>query len=108
MVMMGDKVRCQVKMPGRAFGVLVLDFLYTLCPGASPKLLSNDLNVVKVAVCDIRVEHEVRLADFMKWLERNGGSPREVSDRRRMSDSWDGDHTFGLRCRGFRRVTLPR
>ena len=44
MVMMGDKVRCQVKMPGRAFGVLVLDFLYTLCPGASPKLLSNDLS----------------------------------------------------------------
>ena len=39
------------------------------------------LNVVKVSVADVRVQHEVRLMDFTKWLERVGGSPREVSDR---------------------------
>jgi hypothetical protein len=41
-------------------------------------------NVAKVSVTDVRVEHEVRLMDFMKWLDRTGGSPREVSDRRRI------------------------
>jgi hypothetical protein len=29
-------------------------------------------------------KHEVKLGDFMKWLERAGGSPREVSDRHRV------------------------
>ena len=39
------------------------------------------MNVVKVSVADVRVEREVRLMDFTKWLESTGGSPREkVSD----------------------------
>lgn len=46
--------------------------------------IPQGMNVVKVAVCDVRAEHEVRLADFTKWLERSGGSPREVSDRQRI------------------------
>ena len=46
--------------------------------------LAQGLNVVKVSVADIRVEHEVRLMDFTKWLERDGGSPRESSDRQRI------------------------
>jgi|SRR5215475_1622475 len=40
--------------------------------------------VVKVCVGEVRVEHEVKLADFTKWLERNGGSPREVVDRQKI------------------------
>src|ERR1700739_335303 len=39
---------------------------------------------VRVSVSDVRVEHEVKLGDFTKWLERSGGSPREVSDRHRI------------------------
>jgi hypothetical protein len=46
--------------------------------------IAQGLNVVKVSVVDIRVEHEVKLMDFTKWLERAGGSPREVSDRQRI------------------------
>lgn len=46
--------------------------------------IGEGMNVVKVAVADIRVEHEVKLKDFTKWLERAGGSPREVSDRHRI------------------------
>jgi len=34
------------------------------------------LNVVKVSVADARVEHEVKLMDFTKWLERTDGSQR--------------------------------
>jgi hypothetical protein len=34
---------------------------------------------VKVSVANVRVEHEVRLLDFTKWLEKPGGSPREVT-----------------------------
>ena len=46
--------------------------------------IAQGLNVVKVSVADVRAEHEVKLMDFTKWLERPGGSPREVSDRRRI------------------------
>jgi hypothetical protein len=46
--------------------------------------IAQGLNVVKVAVADVRVEHEVKLKDFTKWLEKNGGSPREVSDRQKI------------------------
>ena len=43
--------------------------------------IAQGLNVVKVSVADVRVEHEVKLMDFTKWLDKTGGSPREVSDR---------------------------
>ena len=46
--------------------------------------IAQGLNVVRVYVADVRVEHEVKLLDFTKWLERSGGSPREVSDRQRI------------------------
>lgn len=46
--------------------------------------IADGLNVVKVSVADVRVEHEVRLQDFTKWIEKAGGSPREVSDRNRI------------------------
>jgi hypothetical protein len=46
--------------------------------------IAQGFNVVKVSVADIRVEHEVKLGDFTKWLDRPGGSPREVSDRHRI------------------------
>jgi hypothetical protein len=41
--------------------------------------------IVKVSVADVRVEHQVRLADFTKWLERrNAASPREMVQRQRL------------------------
>lgn len=46
--------------------------------------IAQGFNVVKVSVADVRVEHEVKLVNFTKWLERTGGSPREVSDRHRI------------------------
>src|SRR5579863_10440147 len=46
--------------------------------------IAQGLNVVKVSVANVRVEHELRLMDFTKWLDRTGGSPREVSDRHRI------------------------
>jgi hypothetical protein len=46
--------------------------------------IAQGLNVVKVSVADVRVEHAVKLLDFTKWLEKAGGSPRETSDRRRI------------------------
>ena len=39
--------------------------------------IAEGLNVAKVSVLPVRVEHEVKLMDFTKWLERKGGSPRE-------------------------------
>ncbi len=46
--------------------------------------IAQGLNVVKVSVADVRVEHAVKLLDFTNWLEKAGGSPRETSDRRRI------------------------
>ena len=42
------------------------------------------LEPVKVRVMNVAVEHEVQLMDFTKWLERDGGTPREISDRKRI------------------------
>jgi hypothetical protein len=41
---------------------------------------------VKVSVADVRVEHEVKLADFTRWLETRGRSPREVSQRQKIRE----------------------
>ena len=46
--------------------------------------VAQGVNVVKVSVADVRVEHEVKLMDFTKWVDRTGGSPREMSDRQRI------------------------
>ena len=46
--------------------------------------IAQGVNVVKVSVADVRVEHEVKLMDFTKWVDRTGGSPRETSDRQRI------------------------
>ena len=46
--------------------------------------IAQGLNPVKVRVTNIQVEHEVKLMDFTKWLDRSGGSPREMSDRKRI------------------------
>jgi hypothetical protein len=46
--------------------------------------IAQGLNPVKVRVMNVAVEHEVRLMDFMKWLDRDGGSPRELTDRKRI------------------------
>jgi hypothetical protein len=48
--------------------------------------IAQGFNPVKVRVTDVPVEHEVKLMDFTKWLERKGGSPREVSDRNKIRD----------------------
>jgi hypothetical protein len=46
--------------------------------------IAQGLNIVRVSVADVRVEHEVKLMDFTKWLERTNGSPREMSERHRI------------------------
>ena len=51
--------------------------------------IAQGLNVVKVSVADVRVEHEVKVIEFKKWLERAGGSPREMSTRRRVRELLD-------------------
>jgi hypothetical protein len=48
--------------------------------------IAQGLNVVKVSVADVRVEHEVKMIEFKRWLERPGGSPREVGSRKRVRE----------------------
>ena len=46
--------------------------------------IEERFGVVKVSVTDVRVEHQVKIADFMKWLERPGCTPREITHRLRI------------------------
>jgi hypothetical protein len=46
--------------------------------------IAQGLNVARVSVADVRIEHEVRLGDFSKWLNRTNGSPREINDRQKI------------------------
>ena len=46
--------------------------------------IAQGLNAVKVRVTNVPVEHEVILRDFTKWLDKANGSPREMSDRKRI------------------------
>jgi hypothetical protein len=48
--------------------------------------IAEGLNAVRVAVTNVRVEHSVKIQDFNAWLQREGGSPREISDRRRIRE----------------------
>jgi len=48
--------------------------------------IPEGLNAVKVRVTDVPVEHQVKLQDFLKWVERKGGSPRETTDRLRIRE----------------------
>jgi hypothetical protein len=50
--------------------------------------IAQGLNTIKVRVMNLAVEHEVRLMDFTKWLDRSSGSPRELSYRKRIRTIW--------------------
>lgn len=41
-------------------------------------------NIIKVAVAEVPVVHQVKVIEFTKWLERTGGSPRDVFQRQRI------------------------
>jgi hypothetical protein len=46
--------------------------------------IEERFGTVKVSVADVRVEHQVKIADFTKWLERPGRTPREITQRQRI------------------------
>lgn len=44
----------------------------------------NGFKPVKVVVLEPHKEYEVKLIDFVKWLDRRGNSPREVVHRKKI------------------------
>lgn len=48
--------------------------------------IADGLNVVRVSAVHVPVEHAVRIKDFNSWLAKDGGSPRERSDRYRVRE----------------------
>jgi hypothetical protein len=62
--------------------------------------IAQGLNPVKVRVTNVSVEHEVKLMDFTKWLDRSGGSPREMTERKRIRSilGMDKSNSAGGRC----------
>jgi hypothetical protein len=51
--------------------------------------IAGGLNEVCVSVKSVHVEHRVRMAEFKKWLERQGGSPADMTRRRKVRDILD-------------------
>jgi hypothetical protein len=51
--------------------------------------IATGLNTVCVAVKNVQVEHTVRIGEFTKWLERRGGSPAEMTRRRKIREILD-------------------
>ena len=43
--------------------------------------IAEGLNTADVTVNTIPVTHTVRLQDFRRWLDRSGGTPKEISNR---------------------------
>jgi hypothetical protein len=48
--------------------------------------VAEGLNTIKVSVQNIPVEHSVKLKDFNAWLKKEGGTPRERTDRKRVRE----------------------
>jgi hypothetical protein len=48
--------------------------------------IADGLNVARVSVTNVPIEHCVTFNDFNKWLVKEGGSPREVSARYRIRE----------------------
>jgi hypothetical protein len=46
--------------------------------------IADGLNKVSVVVQNVPVEHAVRLKEFNTWLNRSGGSPAEMTNRKRV------------------------
>ena len=43
--------------------------------------IPEGLAAVRVSVTSIPIEHTVKMRDFTNWVERKGGSPKDVSNR---------------------------
>jgi hypothetical protein len=67
--------------------------------------IGDGLTVVKVSVADVRVEHEVKLMDFTKWLDRTFATRGERTSTHSVDP---GDAGFRMRrqacvCLRFRK-----
>jgi hypothetical protein len=48
--------------------------------------IAEGLNTVRVCAANVPVEHTVRIMDFKSWLAKDGGSPRDRSQRHRVRE----------------------
>jgi hypothetical protein len=48
--------------------------------------IAGALNSLTVCVKNGQVEHTVLIGEFSKWLERKGGSPAEMTRRRKIKE----------------------
>jgi hypothetical protein len=46
--------------------------------------IAGGFNTVRVAVKNVQIEHEVTMGEFTKWIQRKGGSPVELTRRKRV------------------------
>jgi hypothetical protein len=55
--------------------------------------IPDGLNTVIVCAKNVQVEHTVLMGEFTKWLERKGGSPADISRRKRIREILDLPNT---------------
>ena len=55
-------------------------------PTGDLEFLTDGFRPIKVLVYEPKVEYEVKLKDFMAWLDRNSRSPRETINRMKIRE----------------------
>jgi hypothetical protein len=53
--------------------------------------IARGLNTVRVFVKNVQVEHTVTIGEFTKWLDRRGGSPAEITRKRKVREILSDD-----------------
>jgi hypothetical protein len=48
--------------------------------------IADGLNVVTISVKNVQVDHVVTIGEFTKWLQRKGGSPADMTRRRKAKE----------------------
>lgn len=63
--------------------------LHAIRKDAWAEEIGHALNDIVVSVSDVSVEHRVPIRKFNEWLGRTAGSPKEVSQRKRVRELLD-------------------
>jgi len=51
--------------------------------------VAGGLNEVSVSVNNVQIKHTVKIGEFNKWLERRGGTPAEITRKRKVREILD-------------------
>ena len=79
-----DGVSHTVEVPAATLYEAVTQGLATLRGREWVNGVPQGHSIIKVRLAEMPVEQQVKVIEFTKWLERTGGSPRDVVQRQKI------------------------